>query len=256
MRIKEAARRTGLTEKTIRYYENRGLVLPDTEERNGRTWRDYTEDHIRLLEAVAILRRAQFHVEEIDAILADPGSIPEVLDEVGRRVEKTYETLGRLRSELKRREVHDAPDMLTLAEELKETVRPLPLPPQDMKFNFKAMDKLLAEERARVNGAPAGRFRSGWMPLYRGQDEAKYRQIQQQLTTYGVEFRALSFTSGNRLAAQGLVNAATPAYTQKAQVSTAGLQAKMLSSEEMDSYTIEVRKRDAEKARTALRSIG
>ena len=71
-----------------------------------------------------------------------------------------------------------------------------------------------------------------------------------------MKFRALSFTSGNRLAAQGLVNAATPAYTQKAQVSTAGLQAKMLSSEEMDSYTIEVRKRDAEKARTALRSAG
>ena len=256
MRIKEAARRTGLTEKAIRYYENRGLVLPDTEERNGRTWRDYTEDHIRLLEAVAILRRAQFHVEEIDAILSDPGSIPEVLDEVGRRVEETYETLGRLRSELKRESVLGAPDMLHLAEELKETVKPLPLPPQDLKFNFKAMDKLLAEERARVNGAPAGRFRFGWMPLYRGQDEAKYRQIQQQLTTYGVEFRALSFTSGNRLAAQGLVNAATPAYTQKAQVSTAGLQAKMLSSEEMDSYTIEVRKRDAEKARTALRSIG
>ena len=255
MRIKEAARKTGLTEKTIRYYESRGLVLPDTEERNGRTWRDYTEDHIRLLEAVAILRRAQFHVEEIDAILADPGSIPEVLDEVGRRVEKTYETLGRLRSELKRREVHDAPDMLTLAEELKETVRPLPLPPQDMKFNFKAMDKLLAEERARVNGAPAGRFRFGWMPLYRGQDEAKYRQIQQQLTTYGVEFRALSFTSGNRLAAQGLVNAATPAYTQKAQVSTAGLQAKMLSSEEMDSYTIEVRKKDAIRANAAIREL-
>ena len=256
MRIKEAARRTGLTEKTIRYYENRGLVLPDTEERNGRTWRDYTEDHVRLLEAVAILRRAQFHVEEIDAILSDPGSIPEVLDEVFRRVEETYETLGRLRSELKRESVLGAPDMLTLAEELKETVKPLPLPPQDLKFNFKAMDKLLAEERARVDGAPAGRFRFGWMPLYRGQDEAKYRQIQQQLTTYGVEFRALSFTSGNRLAAQGLVNAATPAYTQKAQVSTAGLQAKMLSSEEMDSYTIEVRKRDAEKARTALRSIG
>ena len=256
MRIKEAARRTGLTEKTIRYYENRGLVLPDTEERNGRTWRDYTEDHVRMLEAVAILRRAQFHVEEIDAILSDPGSIPEVLDEVFRRVEETYETLGRLRSELKRESVLGAPDMLTLAEELKETVKPLPLPPQDLKFNFKAMDRLLAEERARVDGAPAGRFRFGWMPLYRGQDEAKYRQIQQQLTTYGVEFRALSFTSGNRLAAQGLVNAATPAYTQKAQVSTAGLQAKMLSSEEMDSYTIEVRKRDAEKARTALRSIG
>ena len=31
MRIKEAARKTGLTEKTIRYYESRGLVQPDTE---------------------------------------------------------------------------------------------------------------------------------------------------------------------------------------------------------------------------------
>ena len=35
-----------------------------------------------------------------------------------------------------------------------------------------------------------------------------------------------------------------------------GLQAKLLSSETMDSYTVEVRKRDAEKARTALRSAG
>ncbi len=256
MRIKEAARKTGLTEKTIRYYENRGLVLPDTEERNGRTWRDYTEDHIRLLEAVATLRRAQFHVEEIDAILADPGRIPEVLDEVGRRVEEAYETLGRLRSELRRESVLAAPDALALAEELKETVKPLPLPPQDLRFNFKAQDRILAEEQARVDGAPSGRFRFGWMQLYHGQDEAKFRQIQQQLTTFGVEFRASSFTKGNRLAAQGMMNAANPAYTQRSMVSPAGIQAKALSDESMDSYTVEVRKRDAEKARTALRSAG
>ena len=118
MRIKEAARKTGLTEKTIRYYENRGLVQPDTEERNGRTWRDYTEEHIRLLEAVAILRKAQFHVEEIDAILSDPGSIPEVLDKVGNRVEEAYETLGKLRELMNQPELREAPDLLALAEEL------------------------------------------------------------------------------------------------------------------------------------------
>ena len=195
MRIKEAARKTGLTEKTIRYYENRGLVQPDTEERNGRTWRDYTEDHIRLLEAVAILRKAQFHVEEIDAILSDPGSIPEVLDKVGNRVEEAYETLGKLRSELKRESVLSAPDALTLAGELKETVKPLSLPPQDLKFNFKAQDRILAEERSRVNGAPVGAFRFGWVQIYRGQDVEKFRQIQQQLATFNVEFRASSFTA-------------------------------------------------------------
>jgi hypothetical protein len=146
--------------------------------------------------------------------------------------------------------------MLRLAEELKETVKPLPLPPQDLKFNFRAQDRILAEEQARVNGAPVGAFRFGWVVIYRGQDAEKFRQIQQQLTTFGVQHRASSFTAGNRLAAQGMMNAAAPAYTQRSMVSPAGIQAKSLSSEEMDSYTIEVRKRDAEKARTALRSIG
>ncbi len=256
MRIKEAARRTGLTEKTIRYYESRGLVLPETEERNGKTWRNYTEEHVALLEAVATLRKAFFHVEEIDNILADPASIPETLAQVSARVEETYDTLERLRALMQQKELSRAPDMLALAAELREAVKPLPLPPQDLKFNFKAQDRMLAEEQAKVNGAPVGRLRFGWMPLYRGQDEAKFRQIQQQLTTFGIEFRASSFTSGNRLAAQGLINAATPAYTQRSMVSPAGIQAKALSSETMNSYTIEVRKRDAEKARTALRSAG
>ncbi len=257
MRIKEAARKTGLTEKTIRYYESRGLVVPDTEERNGRTWRDYSEEHVRLLEAVATLRRAQFHVEEIDAILARPERIPEILAQVSARVEETYEILNRLRNELTREEVRGAPDMLTLAEELKDTVKPLPLPPQDLKFNFKAQDRILAEERSKVNGAPVGAFRFGWVAIYKGQDVEKFRQIQQQLTTYGVEFRASSFTAGNRLAAQGMVNMANAPYTQRSPTPNAtGLQAKLLSSETMDSYTVEVRKRDAEKARTALRSAG
>ena len=258
MRIKEAARRTGLSEKTIRYYESRGLVLPDTEERNGKVWRDYTEAHVAQLTAVATLRKAFFHVEEIDAIRADPACIPETLAEVRARVEKTYDTLGRLRELMNQLELSEAADMLMLAEGLREAVKPLDLPPQDLKFNLKAMDRMLAEEQARVDGAPTGRFRFGWMQLYHGQDEVKFRQIQQQLATFGVEFRASSFTKGNRLAAQGLLNMkSAPTLSRSAPTVTMdGLQAKLLSSEIMDSYTIEVRKRDAEKARTALRSAG
>ena len=40
MKIKEVAKATGLTEKTIRYYENRGLVIPQAKELNGRSFRD------------------------------------------------------------------------------------------------------------------------------------------------------------------------------------------------------------------------
>ena len=258
MRIKEVSRRTGLTEKTIRYYEERGLVTPDKSERNGKTWRDYTEQHVSQLSAVATLRKAFFHVEEIDAIRADPGRIPETLETVSARVEETYETLGKLRELMLRPELREAPDLLALAEELREAVKPLALPPQDLKFNFKAMDRMLAEEQARVDGAPTGRFRFGWVTLYNGQDEEKFRQIQQQLTTYGVEFQASSFTSGNRLAAQGLLNMpSAPTISRGTPVVTMdSLQAKLLSNKTMDRYTILVRKRDAEKARTALRSAG
>ncbi len=48
MKIKEAARATGLTEKTIRYYENRGLVIPAATELNGRSFRDYSPHDVEL----------------------------------------------------------------------------------------------------------------------------------------------------------------------------------------------------------------
>ncbi len=60
MRIKEVAKRTGLTEKTIRYYESVGLVVPDVEMKDHRVWRDYGDMHARLLSMAATLRRASF----------------------------------------------------------------------------------------------------------------------------------------------------------------------------------------------------
>ena len=254
MRIKEAARKTGLTEKTIRYYESRGLVVPDTEERNGRLWRDYTEAHIRALRAVATLRKAGFHAEEIEGIQRDPGRIPETLREVAERAEEAYAALEKLRDQLRRSEVLAAPDFCALAEELSEAAAPLSLPPQDLKFNFKALDKLLAEEKKAVEGAPSNPLRFGWTEIYRGQDEAGFQEMRQQLALFGIEHRAYSYTKGNRLAAQGFVNASNPAWTQKNGTTSQAIQAKLLGDKSMDSYVVEVRKRDEEKARRALRS--
>ncbi len=254
MRIKEAARRTGLSEKTIRYYENRGLVIPDKEERNGRVWRDYTEEHVEKLRAVATLRRAFFHVEEIAGILAAPEKIPGTLREVSARVEATYEALGKLQEVLGQEEVLSSPDCLALAEGLRAAVEPLALPPQDVKFSFRAMDRALAEKQKQVEGAASGSLRFGWVVIYKGQDEAKYQEIRDRLSLFGIAHRASNFTAEKRLAAQGLLHAANPGYAQRIYVNPAGLQARLLTDKRMDSYTIEVRKRDEEKARLALRS--
>ena len=72
MRIKEVAKRTGLTAKTIRYYDSVGLVVPDMEMKDHRVWRDYGEKHALLLSVVATLRRASFKVEEIALLLTSP----------------------------------------------------------------------------------------------------------------------------------------------------------------------------------------
>ena len=93
MRIKEAAKLTGLTERTIRYYESVGLVIPHIEERNWRQWRDYSPEHVRLLSAIATLRRASFRVEEISRLLTEPEKIPETVEVVRERAEKAMDEL-------------------------------------------------------------------------------------------------------------------------------------------------------------------
>ena len=249
MRIKEVSRQTGLSEKTIRYYESRGLVVPDMEERNGRQWRDYSESHVELLKAVATLRRACFHVEEIDAIQKDPGCIPETLHTVRERVEETYEALLRLRETLKTADA--APDLLSLAELLSEAAEPLSLPAPDVKFNFRQFDKLMAAEQAEVDAAPHTR-RFGWVTLYFGHDEKRFQEVQQKLAVCGIACRALSYTGETRLAVQGSMNQISTFEVNRAQPQP--LQVELLSDERRDNYTVEVRKRDEERARRALRT--
>lgn len=42
MKLKEVCESTGLTRKTIRLYEEKGLLVPHKEYRNGREYREYT----------------------------------------------------------------------------------------------------------------------------------------------------------------------------------------------------------------------
>lgn len=147
MRIKEAAKVTGLSEATIRFYESRGLVVPDLEERNGRLWRDYTPEQVRLLTAVATLRRACFRLEEIAELLQAPEKIPTTLLSVRERVEETYAAMGALRLKLSQAEITESPDVLTLAERLNAAAAPLALPETDVKYDYRAYDRPASEAR-------------------------------------------------------------------------------------------------------------
>lgn len=78
MTIKEVESRTGMTRPNIRYYEKEGLLDPSRHE-NG--YRDYTEQDVRTLLKIKLLRQLHVPVEEIRALSEGMRTLDETLDE-------------------------------------------------------------------------------------------------------------------------------------------------------------------------------
>lgn len=106
MKIKEAAQHTGLTEKAIRFYEQKHLITPQTYELNGRTFREYTEENIRDLTNIAVLRRSFFTVEQIRTILCEKEKTSEVFREYRQSLCADYAQMTPLVQRI--RELEDA----------------------------------------------------------------------------------------------------------------------------------------------------
>ncbi|MEM7221631.1 MAG: Cu(I)-responsive transcriptional regulator [Pseudomonadota bacterium] len=68
MRIGEVARRAQLPAKTIRYYEEAGLIQPAERAENG--YRDYSEREVHTLRFIQRARSLGFSVEECRTLLS------------------------------------------------------------------------------------------------------------------------------------------------------------------------------------------
>ncbi len=88
-RIGDVARATGLSVRTLRYYEDEGLVTPSGRLPSGH--RVYSGDDVRRLYRVCVLRRLGRPVAAIPALLAEPdadlaGTIDAHLGDLDRRL--------------------------------------------------------------------------------------------------------------------------------------------------------------------------
>src|SRR6476620_3018024 len=98
-RVGEVATATGLTVRTLHYYEQIGLLVPSGRSDTGH--RLYHESDVARLYRICLLRRTGLPLAAIGRVLDDPAwSLPAAmsrhLDELDRRLEAT----GRLRSRL------------------------------------------------------------------------------------------------------------------------------------------------------------
>ena len=67
MRIGELAQKAGVTPRTIRYYENLGLLSPS--EREGKGFRYYTETELAKLQQIDCLKTLGLTLEEIASVI-------------------------------------------------------------------------------------------------------------------------------------------------------------------------------------------
>ena len=128
MKIKAASAATGLTERTIRFYTEKGLLSPQTEERNGRYFHDYGEEDLLSLRNSAILRRAGFSIEEILTMRQEPERIPEIVCRRKQTICRETECLAVLSQALEAIEDDCPTDAWKLAECLEAAGKKLPEP--------------------------------------------------------------------------------------------------------------------------------
>lgn len=84
MTIKDAEKLTGLTAKSIRLYESKGLITVDRNEEND--YRNYTEENINQLKRIKVYRYFDFSIEEIKEILNDDSKI--LIDKIQAKMEE------------------------------------------------------------------------------------------------------------------------------------------------------------------------
>ena len=96
MQIKKAALLSGLTERAVRLYEERGLITPEHINKNGRDFREYSDADVEKLKTIASLRRALFTIEEIKEMEDYPSMIPEIVNSHRERMHIDFENLSYL----------------------------------------------------------------------------------------------------------------------------------------------------------------
>lgn len=142
MKIKDVSQQTGLSKKTIRFYEAQGLLSPEKSCQNGREYRTYSEENIQQLFDIATLRRARFSVDEIRRIQTRPEEIPTIFTTYRDRLRTEQKPLDRILS------VADTIDSesLTSAQELIDRMEHVsvefPLPKVDIHPRFRYLDEL------------------------------------------------------------------------------------------------------------------
>ena len=144
MKIKDVSLMTGLTKKTIRFYESEGLLAPQKTMQNGREFREYSEGDVQRLLDIATLRRARFTVDEIKRMQETPGDTRDIFLEYRNRLHQEQRELRKILTLVDRIPEETLTSDKSLVSQIETAAKELPLPRVDVHPHFKYLDDLEA----------------------------------------------------------------------------------------------------------------
>lgn len=92
MNIKQAEELCGVSRQNIRFYEREGLLYPERNPEND--YREYSEEHIRILKQIRILRMLDMPLDRIRLVLQGKLSLSEAAREQELQLKKKQEKLN------------------------------------------------------------------------------------------------------------------------------------------------------------------
>lgn len=142
MTRKQLCENLGISVKTLRLYEEKGLITPKKETRNGREYREYSPELVEELREILTLRRARFTMEEILTMRSCPEKIPEVFREYALWLRQETDQFLRLREAAEDIEADALVSLGDLIAGLEPTARDIPLPQMDIRPHFRHLDEI------------------------------------------------------------------------------------------------------------------
>lgn len=134
MKIKEVIEQTGLTDRAIRLYISNGLITPVSQRSyTGRNSYDFTEEDINQLKRIALLRKADFSLEQIRILQQGGEPVREMLAEYLAEKQEHLNRNQKILAALQTISPETAPNIDTVCEVILEGFQSEPMPKGDLK---------------------------------------------------------------------------------------------------------------------------
>lgn len=147
MKIKQVCDSTGLSERTIRFYIEKGLIAPQSCQQNQRTYYEFGEDDVRQTEQIAILRKIGFSIAEILSMKNEPECIGFIIEEHLVSLEESARKQAEALKAVQNAAGSQYPSLSVLCAVFTESAEHLELPQRDVWPNFAQFDEETPEER-------------------------------------------------------------------------------------------------------------